>query len=587
MRKYILIIITTMVILSPVLSVGTVSAAQSDSSGVDAAITEVSVSPETPVPGELATMKITLRNFQTSPDSYIIETVMLRDIHGNIQSEQMPVRDLGRLAPGTSLNIPVSFSATSPGMRQLEVVVIGQASSGNTFRLTYPVTIQVTDTKPIVEINFPRPVEGVKSNATVFVANGLQRDVRNVRVQLQGDISNTRRQRIRPTLQAGETERFVFDVAPSRAGKTELTATVKYTIAGGPSRVANNTAIVETESVNSQIGFTTNTTRGQAIATVTNLGNAKVQNLVINANNENGTVSQRSIQSLKSGASRKVALPVDDIQPTNDPPVVNITSTYEIGESERTVHAGTIRLRHEVDINASVKNGAITAEIANVGNLHIDRIIVSGTAQNAIIERSVVRDLRPGKTRTIQLPVQNASGVEPAKISATYTIGDITSTTIGDQVTLRLNSSRVELTGVNVQSQGGHLLITGSASNIGLSTVDSVVIKVIDNASVTPVSPNREYFVGSVPASDFVSFEVTAVVDSNATAIPLSITYLSESERHVKRVSVPLQDEANSTTDHSKQGGLGAILPASIGVVVVGTVGVIVLIGWRNSDASD
>jgi hypothetical protein len=45
------------------------------------------------------------------------------------------------------------------------------------------------------------------------------------------------------------------------------------------------------------------------------------------------------------------------------------------------------------------------------------------------------------------------------------------------------------------------------------------------------VSPSGEYFVGGVEASEFATFELTAQTDSNASSVPVVITYIVDNER--------------------------------------------------------
>jgi hypothetical protein len=118
-----------------------------------------------------------------------------------------------------------------------------------------------------------------------------------------------------------------------------------------------------------------------------------------------------------------------------------------------------------------------------------------------------------------------------------------------------------------------------------------VVVRVLEREGVRPVAPNREYFVGSIPASDFVSFDVTVRVSEDVTTIPLEVTYLSEGERRVEEVTVPVDDATVRTPDRSG-GGVGAgtgdlLVPVAVGAVVVLVVGVLVVLGWRNRRVGD
>jgi hypothetical protein len=457
------------------------------------AITNVSVSPTSPVPGETVTFTASVENFEGSNRTFVVEGATLRKKPGEGFNEFARIQNPGRVAPGASLRLPLVRSFATPGTRELRVEVYGRIVGGGRLQLTYPVTVRVAEADPRVAVDLSGPIAGVESNATVTVANGLDRDLRNVEVTLSGDVTVERPRQVRSNLGAGETESFVFEAVPSEAGETGLTATVEYTLANGPTRRVATTTTVRTAELDDRVVLTANTTGRGVIVTATNLGNVDAEGLV-----------------------------------------------------------------------------------------------VRGVATNATVGGAVVGTLAPDETATVRLPVEDVDGTATVEVRADYEVAGTDVSVVGDRVRLRSRPGRVELTGIDVQPESGHLVVTGSASNVGLSAVDSVVVRVREGDGVTPVPPNREYFVGSIPASDFVSFDVTARVDGDTTSIPLEVTYLSDGQRRVERVSVPVRDPALETPDRSDGSGSGGLLlPVAVGVVVVVIVGVLVFVGWRNRRAGD
>ncbi|MFC7226909.1 hypothetical protein N0B31_05795 [Salinirubellus salinus] len=166
-------------------------------------------------------------------------------------------------------------------------------------------------------------------------------------------------------------------------------------------------------------------------------------------------------------------------------------------------------------------------------------------------------------------------------------MGTTAASATGDEVRLERVPGRVELTGVDVGTEDGTTTISGSVSNVGLADVDAVVVRVVASEGVTPVAPNREYFVGTVPASDFVSFDVTARLDPNTTSVPLNVSYVADGDRQSQTVAVPI--DAPLTPDPSGGGGGtgGLLLPALGGLLVVVVVAAFVLVAWRNRRAGD
>ena len=143
--------------------------------GVNASVTNVTVSPQQPVPGESITFTATVRNLASSESEYTIDAVALRSPENTPLEEYARVRDLGTLAPGTELTVPLDASFDDPGTRDLRVVVYGENAAGERITLQYPVSVRVVDGEPTVDVNVSRAVVGAESTATVTVANASAR----------------------------------------------------------------------------------------------------------------------------------------------------------------------------------------------------------------------------------------------------------------------------------------------------------------------------------------------------------------------------------------------------------------------------
>jgi hypothetical protein len=181
----------------------------------------------------------------------------------------------------------------------------------------------------------------------------------------------------------------------------------------------------------------------------------------------------------------------------------------------------------------------------------------------------------------VTLPVRGPNSSTVIRIDGRYETGATTTSAVGDRIRFRHVPGKLELTGLDAESTGGRTTVSGSVSNVGLSAVRSVVVGVVPADGVAPVAPNRRYFVGTVPASDFVSFDVTARLDDNTSRVPLNVTYLTDGRPRSVRFDVPVEDESSGRAGTGDQGG--GLLPAVGGVVVALLVGVVVLVGVLNS----
>jgi hypothetical protein len=233
-------------------------------------------------------------------------------------------------------------------------------------------------------------------------------------------------------------------------------------------------------------------------------------------------------------------------------------------------------LRTDVAVAAEVaEDGArppVRVDVSNFGNAPLRDVEVRATDGGTTVARRSLGDVDASETRRTRL---NVTGVSEAdlRVVAVYETGGQTGEA-ATTVAYAANPGRVELTGVDYEFEDDSLHITGSASNVGLSDVDGVVVRVLPAAGVSPARPYREYFVGTVPASDFVSFDLYADLAPDATTVPVEVTYIADGGRTTEVQELDVSD-LSRPTDGSRGGGSG--LP-SLPVLVAGVVAAVVVV---------
>jgi hypothetical protein len=229
-----------------------------------------------------------------------------------------------------------------------------------------------------------------------------------------------------------------------------------------------------------------------------------------------------------------------------------------------------------------VGDGAVV-EVLNAGNAAIEEVLLGGSAPNATVSRTVLEGVSPGSSATATLNVTRVRGAGriPLSVVATYDVAG-KRRRANASATIASNPGSIALTGITVEETdgGGALHVSGSASNLGLTDAQSVVVRVIDIANVTPAQPHREYFVGTVPASDFVSFDVYAALSGNVSTIPLRVTSLVDGERHERVVGVPYG--ATATERGAADSRSTPLYGGAIGALALVTVAGLAIVGWRN-----
>ncbi|GCF12748.1 hypothetical protein Harman_06830 [Haloarcula mannanilytica] len=264
------------------------------------------------------------------------------------------------------------------------------------------------------------------------------------------------------------------------------------------------------------------------------------------------------------------------------------TLSYTIaGDTTRNTTRTTViesdPLRNSVELDTTaVGSGtdrALRVAVSNGANAPITDVMVAADSENATFQRVLLENVSASTTRQVRL---NATLDEPradATVTANYDLGTETEQAT-TETTIRSVPGTIDLTGLDVVRQGGRLQISGSASNVGSTDADSVLVSVVDTETVTPATPGRDYFVGTVPDSDFVSFNVYARTEGNATSVPLEVTYLVDDTRKTQRFDVAIDQMGGAAQQPDQDGGNeGGSQNNMLPVFVAGGLALLVVVG--------
>ena len=475
------LLLVALLVVTAVATVGSGNAAE-------ASITNVTVSPQEPRTGELVRFTTTIRNAEGAEGTFEVTDVWIRK--AGTTTEYARVSNPGNVPPGSTMEVPLTASFDSQGVKDLRVRVNVVDEDDELTQLEYPVTVVVSDRNTQLSVDAEDAVVGSTTQLNVTVSNGGADPIRQLDLRIDGegvDARNSRRLLAR--LEPGADRTFSFDVTFTEAGETTVDAALQYTGSSGQTQTVRQSERVAVESLREDVGVTARVAEvGGAnpplAVEVSNFGNAPLEDVSIGVRDGDRSVARRTVADVPAGASREVRVNLSGVENAD----LDVTAAYETGSR-------------------------------------------SGEATTSVSYSS-----RPG---------------------------------------------RIELTGLDYSRDGGVTTISGSASNVGLSAVDSVVLRVLPAEGVEPVPPNREYFVGTVPASDFVSFDLTARIAGNVSSVPIQVTYLTEGGERSESVSVPYDSSGAATPAESGGRGSG-LLPIAIGVVVVAAIGALVYVGWRN-----
>lgn len=232
-------------------------------------------------------------------------------------------------------------------------------------------------------------------------------------------------------------------------------------------------------------------------------------------------------------------------------------------------------VRTELDAAVSEDRfGRTDVEIRNVGNANLTDVTLTASAADGDFERVRLDAIGTGENRSVTVDTRGVSA-STVEFTAAYTAFDerYTATETVDLGENERVLGAIELTSVESARTATGVRIEGDAANVGGTNVSSVTVRVRNTSSVTPVPPSADYFVGSVDASEFATFELTAEPAPNASAIPVEITYIAENERRTRTQTVDVGSTpaaSGSDADASADGPAAATTDESGGLILPG-----------------
>lgn len=418
----------------------------------------------------------------------------------------------GALSAGGSLTVDLVTSFDAAGQQDLEIVVVGTDENGNTTRAVRPFTVVIERAPPTLEVAIDDPVAGVETPVAVTVSNPTTTVRRNLELTLTG-ADGGRERAVVPTLPAGSSTTVNLSVRPE-AGDGQVVVSLAYTTSTGHRAVTERAVDYRAEQLRADVGVAVRRAPAE-----------QPQQQAISG-----------LSGLVGGAGGGQTLQADE---------------DDGGRPEAAV-----------------------VEVTNFGNVPIREVVVRPRVGDRSLPRRAVEPLAPGESATIEVDL---SGVDGATLTAVVDFRYAGARTGSATGTYEYDppAGEMAVTDVNLEfTEDGRLRVTGNAGNVGDGEVTGVVVRIGANEHIRPAYPGRTYFVGTVAASEFAPFELTAEVDAeNATEIPVSVVYQTDGDQRVENVTLPYDSSLAPDSDRQSAlpvslSGAGVVAGLAVGLVV-------------------
>lgn len=294
---------------------------------------------------------------------------------------------------------------------------------------------------------------------------------------------------------------------------------------------------------------------------------------------------------LTPGSSMMVTLPVR----LEDPGWHTFTIRLN-GETSNGIvtieHPVTVRVvgepRPSVDIRTEkAVSGAtrpVNVTVANGDEINLRDVVVTVSSSSAefSVNRRVKARLPSGNETTFVFPASVASsGTHPVDVTVQYSENGEThqfSQQFQAAFDSPLSPGAVRLTGIETTRRSGTVELSATASNIGSTPVDGVVVTIDGTERVAAA----DYFVGSIQSSDFSSFTLSTDADKGVTDLSVTIRYVVDGVERTFSTSVPVDQQApvRPAAANEAKGGPPLLLLGGLGVAV--SVAGLLIFRWQR-----
>lgn len=312
-------------------------------------------------------------------------------------------------------------------------------------------------------------------------------------------------------------------------------------------------------------------------------GEVRDVELALSSTNVSFDERARVASSVAGGASRSFSFTATPNSLGSHPIDATLEYTTENGtRREVTRHLDVLfrapDLDGDVDVAANVATAmpgtetTLNLTVANGLDRTIRQFEVRIAADGASIEqrRRVGTRLESGAERTFEFAVSRPeAGEQPIDVAVSYTTANGVESRLARTLSTRFdapaNPGEISLTGVDAVQRGGSLELSATASNVGSTDVEAVVVSIGDPGRIAPA----DFFVGSVEGSDFASFTLTTDVAGNVSSVPVEVTYVVDGLEQSFTTDVAVEREVVRIPDRG--GGL-PLLPIAGAVVLAALV---------------
>ena len=427
---------------APLAAANTVNSTQS--TGPQISLSNVSITPSQPAPGDLVEIKAEISNAAASSETAEVQTVRLESRSGFQRYGQ--VRDLGTLTPGGSVNAPLTTTFEEPGVKNLKLIVSVKTNDDELVQFNYPVTVVVSESGPKMSIDVAGSV-GKYREIAVNVSNGQQEAIRNLDLTLDGrNVRIDDPERLDAKLEPGIKRTFTYSGSVPNGDAGSLTAILEYTNTMGQTQELERTVRLDAETGSEavdgpQLALSVadglpGTTQPVNVTVANGLeGDLSQVEVAVDSPVATFTASERVTSRLAAGETTDFRFPARVEESGTYP--VTVTLNYTDDGTRKQVtdrfqaafdappNPGAVEL---TGVEAIARGGSveITATASNVGSDEVKSVIVStGEAENVGRKKYFVGSIDASDFSSFTLTPSIRGNVSTVPVEVSYVVDGV------------------------------------------------------------------------------------------------------------------------------------------------------------------
>ncbi|GAA0525896.1 hypothetical protein SAMN04488066_102172 [Halorubrum aquaticum] len=425
---------------------GTATTASADAPAVQ--VTSVTSSPDSPVVGETVTMEATVSNLEGTNGTVEVTDVYLRDW----PTEYERVENVGSVAPGGSVTVPVTTVFDTPGEKRVTVHVVVRDGAGDSNSYSYPLVVDVEEPDADGDLSVDRNASG---ETAVTLTNYGNVDFTDVEIAaMSGDERRARRHAL--DVAPGDDRTVTFDTEGDDVD--DLAFVANYSANGETHEVRR--ALGETPDVRGDLSIA-GSAPDRTTVSLENYGNVAFSDVEVAAVVDGEVRDRRYTRDVPADENRSAAFDTEGYDAGN----VTFTASYaangETHEVSREVAlepdvSGEIRLT-AVEATRRAGSVSIDGEAANVGGSDAESVLVSVRGGDGVTPEGgsgeyFVGAVDASEFATFELAASVGNGTTEVPVEVSYLVDGERVTTVRP---VEVSSTGFPPTGAATSEQSG------------------------------------------------------------------------------------------------------------------------------------